>query len=575
MAKRAAIIELMLKDRNSDVVVDNLRKEFTKLNESAEGVGLSLDQGLKKVNAQTLRRVDQFSKSFNRGTKNIGNTGAAVTNLSRIIQDAPFGTIGVANNIEPFITSFQRMGDASTTTGQKIKMLITSAFTGPGALITIVSVATAALTAISMGFIDLGDDAEDTEEALLGVLDVVNKIIELQDQFGAFEDDPFNIAKLNAEMREVSERIQMQRADLAEINELQDRRRVIAQDVTKAEEGEFQAIDARLGQLGDEEDIKERINELETRRLEISNELVAISTGLADENTKDARAAQQRAEAKERELKAEKALQEARRGIGITTPEDRILGDGLPDIEGTEGAPASGSIEAQKQKLKSLQEAFEATPFAEGRNMIAEKIREAREELENMTGALEEGTEQQKSYGEEAARSFGQAAAGAIMYADTFEEAAANILGAIINQIVAKAILAAFQPPTPASLALAPIFAAAAQRLVSSFIGGFRSGVDDFQGGLARVHKDEMLVGLPQGANVITNQNVERLARMQRDASEGANALSGASSATIASAIKEGVKEGIMESDIRADVDIDTIDHELRRLRKYKERIGN
>jgi hypothetical protein len=44
-------------------------------------------------------------------------TGAALTNLSRVVQDAPFGFIAIQNNIDPLITSFKQI---QTQTGSTI-----------------------------------------------------------------------------------------------------------------------------------------------------------------------------------------------------------------------------------------------------------------------------------------------------------------------------------------------------------------------------------------------------------------------------------------------------------------------
>mgnify|MGYP001404857981 CR=1 FL=1 len=137
---------------------------------------------------------------------------------------------------------------------------------------------------------------------------------------------------------------------------------------------------------------------------------------------------------------------------------------------------------------------------------------------EKKAKAIEVG-EAEQSVWAGTAEAIGQAAAQQIMYADTGKEAIGGMIKALIAEIVARAILGAFNPPTPASIALAPILAAGAVRLTSSLIPGFRTGVDDFEGGLARVHKGEVITHLPKGANVITNKNVQALERMSRQQS--------------------------------------------------------
>ena len=77
----------------------------------------------------------------------------------------------------------------------------------------------------------------------------------------------------------------------------------------------------------------------------------------------------------------------------------------------------------------------------------------------------------QTSVWEGTEEAIGQAAAQQILYVDSVEEGGKAIIKTLINEIVARAILSAFSPPTPASLILAPILAATATRLISSFIG--------------------------------------------------------------------------------------------------------
>lgn len=67
-------------------------------------------------------------------TNNLGNamrqipstTGAAtnaLTNLSRIAQDAPYGFIGIANNLNPMLESFQRLQKESGSAGSALKAM--------------------------------------------------------------------------------------------------------------------------------------------------------------------------------------------------------------------------------------------------------------------------------------------------------------------------------------------------------------------------------------------------------------------------------------------------------------------
>ena len=72
----------------------------------------------------------------------------ALTNLGRVAQDAPFGFIGIQNNIQPLLESFQRLKAESGSTGGALKALGQS-LVGGGGLLLAVSLVTSALTLLA------------------------------------------------------------------------------------------------------------------------------------------------------------------------------------------------------------------------------------------------------------------------------------------------------------------------------------------------------------------------------------------------------------------------------------------
>jgi len=78
-------------------------------------------------------------------------TGATLTDFSRILQDAPFGFIGIQNNIGPLVDSFGRLRASTGTTGGALRALV-SGIGGAGGLGLAVSAITAAVTFASIGF---------------------------------------------------------------------------------------------------------------------------------------------------------------------------------------------------------------------------------------------------------------------------------------------------------------------------------------------------------------------------------------------------------------------------------------
>lgn len=196
MPARSVTIELEVRNKQARKALEGIESGFTSLRKvttdqipirfdadqaraSLEGIESGVTN-LRKATQQTSsiarRSTGAMASGFGRASQNVKGTGTAVMNLNRIVQDSPFGVMGVANNIEPFIQSFQRLKQQTGSTTSAFTTLLKSAFTGPGALITIVSAAMAAITAIQMGLIDLGGSADESKGKMKALLDAVKEL---------------------------------------------------------------------------------------------------------------------------------------------------------------------------------------------------------------------------------------------------------------------------------------------------------------------------------------------------------------------------------------------------------------
>jgi hypothetical protein len=135
----------------------------------ANYVGASLDKGLKgaqKELAATAKEAAVLDSTLGKGLNKASNTaGQSLQNLGRIAQDAPFGFIGIQNNINPLIESFGRLKSETGSTGSAFKSLASSLF-GVGGFGLAVSVATGLLTVLAQkGFFNAKKGADETTEA--------------------------------------------------------------------------------------------------------------------------------------------------------------------------------------------------------------------------------------------------------------------------------------------------------------------------------------------------------------------------------------------------------------------------
>jgi len=88
--------------------------------------------------------LDRVAKSAENADTKLGKMAApgggsgsatnALTNFNRVVQDAPYGLMGVANNIDPLMTSFQKLKSETGSTGGAFKAML-GTLSGPMGLL--------------------------------------------------------------------------------------------------------------------------------------------------------------------------------------------------------------------------------------------------------------------------------------------------------------------------------------------------------------------------------------------------------------------------------------------------------
>jgi hypothetical protein len=87
--------------------------------------------------------------------------------FARIVQDAPFGIIGVGNNIQQLAGSFQALKNQTGSTSAALKQSLASIFSSGNALVLGISLLTSAFTVLQMqGFFKTEKDAKSLDETL-------------------------------------------------------------------------------------------------------------------------------------------------------------------------------------------------------------------------------------------------------------------------------------------------------------------------------------------------------------------------------------------------------------------------
>lgn len=82
---------------------------------------------------QATNSVNNFSAAVQKAAKPTADATNTLGNLSRVAQDAPYGFMGIANNLNPLLESFQRLQKESGGAGNALKALV-SGLTGPAGI---------------------------------------------------------------------------------------------------------------------------------------------------------------------------------------------------------------------------------------------------------------------------------------------------------------------------------------------------------------------------------------------------------------------------------------------------------
>ena len=117
--------------QSSLIKAENLLKQFESALKKATNVGEInyLNTQIKNLNG-TISGIKTQMAGVGKPTADATN---ALSNLSRVAQDAPYGFIGIANNLNPLLESFQRLRDKSTSSGEALKAMV-AGLTGPAGI---------------------------------------------------------------------------------------------------------------------------------------------------------------------------------------------------------------------------------------------------------------------------------------------------------------------------------------------------------------------------------------------------------------------------------------------------------
>jgi hypothetical protein len=221
-------------------------------------------------------------------TKQVGNGGNTLMQFSRIAQDAPFGIMGIGNNITATAESFSYLKQQTGSTGGALKALASS-IAGTGGILLGVSLLTTGLTLLSQSGLTVGDIIDKITGRFDAFGATVNKIA-----VDAAKNSGQEIAGLNALISVAQDDVKSRKDRLIAVDELQSKfpayfgnlskEAILNGDLTGVTKELTKAIIARAEASA----IADKIGELASKKLDlqIKKEKAILDLQKAQENAK-------------------------------------------------------------------------------------------------------------------------------------------------------------------------------------------------------------------------------------------------------------------------------------------------
>ena len=119
---------------------------------------------------QASQSVTNFGTQIAKAAKPTADATNALTNLSRVAQDAPYGFMGIANNLNPLLESFQRLQKETGSAGGALKAML-AGLTGPAGIGIAIGVVSSLIVAFGDEIGDMISGVTETDKAFAKMRD--------------------------------------------------------------------------------------------------------------------------------------------------------------------------------------------------------------------------------------------------------------------------------------------------------------------------------------------------------------------------------------------------------------------
>ena len=225
---------------------------------------------LKTTATEAKKTGDALRTNLNNGA---AQAGQSITNLSRIAQDAPFGFIGIANNINPLVESFGRLKAETGSTGGALKALV-AGLSGPAGLGLAFGVVTAAISFAQIGFQAWSRGSKDAKENS----DLFKKDLEaLKRELTAVTDELNNfisVAESSAKLNDINIVARFEDKTEQDVLQRQAKFITISEELVKASEARAEAYENYVAVVQSSFKTEDERSQAEKAALDVYNQLI-------------------------------------------------------------------------------------------------------------------------------------------------------------------------------------------------------------------------------------------------------------------------------------------------------------
>lgn len=246
MSDRIMRQEAIIENANTEAIVsygqvrnqvDLLTQEYQQLGDVTTRLSTQVLQKLNYANERLVSGFNSMSGSMGQITSQTKATNLAFMNFGRIIQDLPFGLIGIANNIDPMLVSFDNLKNEIDSTTGRVRGFggaigaLGKQLLGPAGLIFLLG------SALPSALLFLKSRQRETKEEADLLADAFKKVA---DEFGKLAGQAAKgrgIAQVNAELDTTVKTLDAVRNEQKKINaEIEEQASIQARSLTSGQD---------------------------------------------------------------------------------------------------------------------------------------------------------------------------------------------------------------------------------------------------------------------------------------------------------------------------------------------------